>query len=195
MNKSDPNGMREVGCEFDERDQPLADMASKILAADEARGLFGAESSTVSEVKSETAIIPDPSPITIKTGTKTTTVISKHGDSSRPISVYAKRNVEHPLKSSYAGIKLNVSAFTLNVSVGLDNLAVSGSIRRGNKTDSFAVKAVLAELKVGFEGSTDVKWDENTTNTSYANGSISGWALVEVLALATTGQPVTAPAA
>ena len=46
--------------------------------------------------------------------------------------------------------------------MGLDNIGISGSLSNGNTTNSFGLKANLSELKVGFEGSTAVKWDNNT---------------------------------
>ena len=85
----------------------------------------------------ETPIIPDPSPITAVTGTTTTKIVSKHGDSTKPISVYANRDAENPVKSSAAGIKINISSFTLNLSLGFDNIGLYSSITDGNTTDSF----------------------------------------------------------
>ena len=85
----------------------------------------------------ETPIIPDPSPITAVTGTTTTKIISKHGDSTKPISVYANRDAENPVKSFAAGIKINISSFTLNLSLGFDNIGLYSSITDGNTTDSF----------------------------------------------------------
>ena len=155
-----------------------------------ARATFGAGRSTSATIKkSEVEYLPDPLPITAKTGTKTTQTISKHGNSSKPVSVYAKRDAEHPIKSSSTGIKLNISKFTIDLSLGLDNIGISGSLTNGNTTDSFGLKANLSEMKVGFEESSAIKWD-NTTQTTYTNVSVSGWALATVYSLFTTGQPM-----
>ncbi|MEE1220181.1 MAG: hypothetical protein U0L20_09695 [Ruminococcus sp.] len=54
---------------------------------------------------------------------------------------------------------------------------------------SFGVKLNLSELKVGFEGSTAIQWD-NTTETAYTNASINGWTIAAVYILVTTGQYV-----
>ena len=154
---------------------------------------FGAGSSTVSEFKIERAIIPDPSPIVIKTGTKTSTTVSEYGDSSKPISVYATRNLEHPIKSSSAGLNLNIYNFTLDVSIGLDNIGISGSLTSGDSTDSFGLGINLAELKVGFDTSTTVKWDANTSQSTFTSVDINGWAIVAGIVFATTGNPVPSP--
>lgn len=119
-------------------------------------------------------------------------LVSKHGNSSKPLSVYAKRDAEHPIKSSSAGLKFNISKVTLDISIGLDNIGISGSIIDGNTTNSIAIKANISELKVGFEGSTAIKWD-NTTETVYTNVSVSGWAIVAAYVLATTGQSMPSP--
>ena len=158
-----------------------------------AKNTFGAGSSTtVTIAKTETPVIPDPSPITIKTGTKTTQTISKHGDSSKPISVYANEDAQQPIKSSSAGININIFDLTLNLSLGLDDIGISSSLTNGNTTNSFGVKLNLSELKVGFEGSTAIQWD-NTTETAYTNASINGWAIVAAVVYVTTGQYVQSP--
>ena len=158
-----------------------------------AKNTFGAGSSTTVTIANiETPVIPDPSPITVKTGTKTTQITSKYGNSSKPISVYANKDAQHPIKSSSAGININIANFTLDLSVGLDDIGISGSITNGNTTNSFGVILNLSELKVGFEGSTAIQWD-NTTETAYTNASISGWAIAALYILVTTGQYVQSP--
>ena len=74
-----------------------------------------------------------------------------------------------------------------------DNIGISGSVKDGDTTNSFSIKADLSQLKVGFEGSTTVKWDENTNITSYTNASVSGWAIVAVYILIQTGQWIPSP--
>ena len=158
-----------------------------------ANNTFGAGSSTTATIAEiETPIIPDPSPITVKTGTRTTQTISEYGDSSKPISVYANKDAEHPIKSSSAGIVINIDGFALDISVGLDDIGVSGSLIKSNTTKSFAVKLNLAELKVGLEGSKSTQRD-NTTETVYSNASVSGWAIAVAYLFLTTGQYVQSP--
>ena len=154
---------------------------------------FGAGSSTTATISNnEIQIIPEPSPITIKTGNQTTQTISQHGNSSNPISVYANKDAQHPIKSSSAGININIDDFTLDLSTGLDDIGLYGSLTNGNTTNSFGVKLNLSELKVGFEGSTAVQWD-NTIETAYTNVSVSGWTIVAVYILVSTGQYVQSP--
>ena len=186
INRIDPAGMfwREIGDFFSKAWNGLKTWA---------KSAFGAESSTIATISEiEIPIIPDPSPVTIKTGTKTTQTISKYGDSSKFISVYANKNVTHPARSSSAGININIVDFTANLSLGLDDTGISISASRGNTTSSFGIKLDLSEFKIGFEYSSAVQWD-NITETAYTNVSASGWAFVAVYLLTTTGQYVPSP--
>lgn len=181
VNRIDTTGMfwKEIGNFFKGIGKAIANFA---------KATFGAGSSTSATItKTEVEYLPDPLPITAKTGTKTTQTVSKHGNSSKPVSVYAKCVAEHPIKSSSAGIKINISSFTLDISLGLDNIGISGSLSNGNTTDKFGLKANLLELKVGFEGSSAIKWD-NTTETTYTNISFSGWSIATAYLLISTGQ-------
>ena len=186
VNRADPTGMfwKEIGDFFSKAWNGIKTWA---------KNTFGAGSSTTATIAEiETPVIPDPSPITVKTGTQTTQTISKHGDSSKPISVYANKDAQHPIKSSSAGININIANFTLDLSVGLDDIGLSGALTNGNTTNSFGVELNLSELKIGFEGSTAIQWD-NTTETAYTNVSISGWAIAAAYILVTTGQYVQSP--
>ena len=148
------------------------------------------ETVTIAEV--ETPILPDPSPLTIKTGDQTNQKTIKHGDSSKPICVYANKDIQNPIVSSTAGLNINIDKFSLDISFGVDDTSISGSFTNGGETNSFGVKLNISEVKVGFESSTAVQWDE-TTNVGYTNFSISGWAIIAAYAWATTGQYVEAP--
>lgn len=123
---------------------------------------------------------------------KNTKTVSKSGDSTKPISVYAKRDLEQPVKSSSAGIKINIAKFTLNVSLGLDDIGISGSVLDGNTSSSFGLKANISELKVGFESSSSISWDNNT-ETQYTNASINGWYILAALAFVETGEFMQSP--
>lgn len=136
--------------------------------------------------------LPDPLPITAKTGAKTTHTISECGNSSKPISVYAEFDANHFIDSS-AGIRFNISNFTLDIGFGLSDTGISSSFTNGNTTDSFGLRVNLSEFKVGFESSSAVKWDNNTTETTYTNVSISGWAVVAVYVFIASGQPLPTP--
>ena len=162
--------------------------ASRIIKAN-----FGAGSTTtVTIAKKEVVYIPDPFPITAKAGTKITKTISTVGSSKKTFSVYANRDATHPIKSSSAGFKINVSDFSLDVSLGLDNAGISGSWIDGDITNSFAVKANISELKLGAEMSSTIKWD-NIAETTYANVSLSGWFIAALYELVSTGQPMLTP--
>lgn len=182
INRVDPNGMfwKEIGDFFSGIGRWFSNT-------------FGAGSSTSTTItKTEVEHLPDPLPITVKTGTKTTQIVSQHGDSTKPISVYAKKDAEHPIKSSSAGLKVNIANFSLKLNLSLDNIGLSGSITEDDTTGSFGLRVNLSELKVGFEGASEIKWD-NTTETTYANASISAWSVVAAYLMATTGQPALSP--
>ena len=186
VNRSDPSGMfwKEIGNFFKGIGKGIVNFV---------KATFGAGISTSATIEAGANVyIPDPFPITAKTGKRSTQTVSKHGNSSKPISVYAKHDVTHPIKSSSAGIKINISSGTLDISLGLDNLGISGSLTKGNKTNSIGLKANLSELKVGLEFSSAVKWD-NTTETTYTNISVSGWAIAAILVCGCTGQPMPSP--
>lgn len=186
VNCADPTGMfwKEIGDFFSNAWSGIKTWANNT---------FGAGSSTTATIAEiETPIIPDPSPITVKTGIKTSQTISKYGDSSKPISVYANKDAQHPIKSSSAGININIFDFTLDLSVGLDDIGISGSLTSGSTTNIFGVKLNLAELKIGFENSIAIQWD-NTTETVYSNVDVSGWTIAAAYILITTGQYVQSP--
>lgn len=143
---------------------------------------FGAGSTTSTTISQvETPIIPDPSPITVKTGAKTTQIVSTSGDSSKAFSVYTNVNMDSPERSS-AGVKINMSNFAVKLCVGLDDIGFYCLSSSGNTTSAFGVKINLSELKLGFEESTSIQWD-NTVETTYTNTSINGWALVALYML------------
>ena len=157
-----------------------------------ANDTFGAGHSTTATIaKREVEYLPDPFPITAKTGTKTTHTLSECGNSSKPISVYAEFDANHFIDSS-AGIRFNISDFTLDIGFGLSDTGVSSSFTNGNTTNSFGIKANLAEYKAGFESSSSVKWD-NTTETTYSNVSISGWAVAAAYVFIASGQLLPTP--
>lgn len=154
-----------------------------------AKSTFGAESMVVHEVKQETELIPPVVNLllTVKGGTKEREVVFSKGNSSKPISVYARGRSDKLLLSS-AGLKINIASFSLNVSLGLDNLGIRGSFKKGETTNAFALKADLSQLKVGVEKSAIVNWDANSDVVTYTNASITGWGIVAICMLSTTGQ-------
>jgi len=186
VNHADPTGMLWKG---------IGDFFSKAWNGFKTlvKNTFGAGCSTTATIAEiEVPIIPDPAPITVKTGSTTTQTISQYGDSSKPISVYANGDVQDPIKSSSAGMYINIEDFNLDLCVALDDISVSGSLADGNITNSFGIKLNMSELKFGFEGATAIQWG-NTTETTYTNVSLNGWAVVAAYFLITTGQPAQSP--
>ena len=186
VNRTDPCGAfwKEIGDWFKDKWNGVKSWA---------KNTFGAGSSTsVTIEKKEVAYIPDPSPVTIKVGKKTTKTVSKHGNSSKPISVYAECDALDPIISSASGVKFNISSFTLDISFGLDNIGICGSILKDNTVTSLGLKANLSEFRIECEGSSSIIWD-NVTETTYTNVSVSGWIIIAAGVFVTTGQPMPAP--
>ena len=154
------------------------------------KSIFGAGATKEHQIKQEIEYVP---PIvnllvTYKTGVSETKIISKKGDSSKPISVYAKGRSDNELLSS-VGLNININKFQLNVSLGLDDIGIKGSWKNNNEIYSFGLKAQTSQLKIGFEGSRTViaDWDPDVSVTTYGNGSITLFGILAVLRLVTTG--------
>jgi RHS repeat-associated protein len=179
VNRADPTGMfwNEIGSFFKSVGSTIANFAAKI---------FGAGNTVVHQEKAELENSPIHSVVSVKTGTKKTTTLSKKGDSSKPISVYAKGRSDAPILSS-AGLKVNVSSLTINASFGLEDLGISGSINNGDTSRSLGIVADLTQFKVGVEGSTTAKWDANADIAHFTNVSVSGWAIAAACVLVGTG--------
>ncbi len=94
VNRADPNGMfwQEIGSFF----KSVGTAISSFV-----KSTFGVEATTVHQVAPPPIqIILDPSPITVKTGKRTSTTTSSKGDSSKPIFVYAQGRSHNYLVSS-----------------------------------------------------------------------------------------------
>lgn len=129
----------------------------------------------------------------METGTSTTEVVTQKGNSSKPISVYAQGETTHPIKSSSVGLKINISNLTLDGSFGLDNTGLFASYTTGNQINSLGLRVDFSNVKVGIEFSTAIQWD-STTQTNYANVSVSGWWILAAYLAATSGQSMPQPA-
>ena len=115
--------------------------------------------------------------VTAKTGSKTKTTIYKKGNSSKPISVYAKGRSDDWLRSS-AGLKVNINKLTVNLSLGLDDFGISGSYTNENAINTFGIKIDVTQLKIGFEYENSVKLNDNSYESFYSNISVTGWFLL-----------------
>ena len=167
INYQDSDGMfwKEIGDFFKKAGRKIEKFVSST---------FGAGSTTTKTIaSSKKSYLPDPSPITAECGTTTSKTISSRGDSSKPISVYANRSIDNPVKSSSVGLKINIFDFTLNISLGLDNTSISFSAKNGDSTSKCGVRVNFSKLKVGIDSSTTVKWDNDVAETVYGNASVS----------------------
>lgn len=126
--------------------------------------------------------LPVWSPISIKSGTKAT--ISQSFGNNKPITAYAECNIPNIIKSSTAGIKLNISKITITISLGFDDIGIYGSYNTDNSVSSFGVRLNISELKIGFEQSFTIH-ENNIAQTTYTNSSINGGILFLIYAVAT----------
>ena len=161
-----------------------------------AGSFFGAEASYTFQKKYERELAPKlvNMVVSCKSGTSTSTILASSGDSSRPLSVYAQGRADNEILSS-AGLKINIANFTLNVSIGADNLGVSASIADRGTIKSIALTADISQFKIGGEFATTV-WDNTTSEKIYTNISVSGWLLVAAYIYYKTGEwyPTPTPA-
>ena len=139
-----------------------------------ASSFFGASASTTKTItKSESYVIPDPSPITFKTGNKVTNTIYSTGDSSKPVSVYAVESLDDQVFSSSVGFKLNYPNLTVTFNLAGDNIGIYGSISKNNAIDSLGLRVNLTQLKIGINSSSSVT-NNNCTVTDYWDFDVSG---------------------
>lgn len=187
--RTDPSGMfwKEVGSFLSKTWKKIKTWAKRT---------FGAGVTVVCENKDETEMVFNGvnAFITVKTGTKWSNTTFKKGDSSKLVSVYAQGRADNWLVSS-AGIKINIENFTCNISVGLDDIGISGSVKNGETTETYGFRADFSQFKVGCEGSITAKWDDGTDETSYTNYSVTGWGIIAAYIFITTGQWIPTPQA
>ena len=155
--------------------------------------IFGASSSTIASSKYEKEIIPDLMPVTWKNGIQVSQIIDSHGDSSKPISVYANYAVDNKILSSSAGVKVNVGSSTASLNISLDDISLMGSHKYKSTSYSFGVKINLSELKIGLESAVTQSIDD-TIQKQYSNVSVNGWFLAALAYALTTGNTIPSPA-
>ena len=155
-------------------------------------GFFGAGYTSNIRKNQEESLTPEILPIKVKQGRTQNTVISSKGDSSRPVSVRATHISNKPERSS-VGIIINISKFSLDVSLGLDDIGMTGAWTDGDISNSFGISASLLDFGVKGEYATTVsKWDV-ISETNYTNVTVDGWLIVTAAALLSTGQYYPAP--
>ena len=153
----------------------------------------GAGMSIINRTQRETSSTPKPFPVSISTGLTTDSTVSKIGDSSKTLSVYAIERSDNIWLSS-VGLNINIYDFTVNLSLGLDNIGLKYSYKNGQQITSYATVANLSQFKIGGEWSTTVIWDKVST-TNYVNVSVDLWTILAIYGYVTTGsyQPNPSP--
>ena len=160
---------------------------------DWAKDTFGAGSTTsITLYEFETPILQSPSPVTITSGTTATQTVSSNGDSSKPISVYADGSLSNPIKSSSAGVYVNIDNFTLGINLALDDVSISGTVTRGSTSKALTAKMDISQLRLGFETSSSIS-SGDVTSTSYRNYSVNGWTIIYLYLFILSGQEVPLP--
>ena len=116
----------------------------------------------------------------LSSGRKVEVTVSEIGDSSKPILVYAKQNIDNPIVSSGAGIQVNIWDFSATLNFGLDDTRLSGSLNINDTSYAFHGIIDIANMKVGIEIS-----DENTvasiTSTTYENIKVDITTILEAV--------------
>ena len=92
----------------------------------------------------------------------------------------------------FIGIKCNMGNISIDLSLGLDDIGISGSFSKNNSTYSLELKIDISEIKVGLESSVATQCG-NITDIAYTNVSYSGWAIVALFCMIATGQPALSP--
>ena len=144
--------------------------------------IFGASASVSHTAEYEEELLHPLSPISATTGISETIVEKTYGDSSKLFSVYANCESTNMIASSSAGLKINVGKFTLKISLGLDNIGVSGSFNDESAISEFGLQADLTKLRI--EGKYSVTQD---TTTTYSKGGVDGRFIAAIAFAVQTG--------
>ena len=155
---------------------------------------FGTNTDTVvTSSESVDVVIPNYCPITAETGARTTTVTSSVGKKkTKAVTAYANKNATHPIRSSSAGVKIITYKSYLQINLSVDNLSITGGIINGDITKSFGQKVNFTNLTAVYTGTTEIKWDDKTTETIYTDVGFSGYALLALAYYLTSGEPAPA---
>ena len=124
----------------------------------------------------------------MKTWITESKTIASHGDVTKLFSVYAQGRSDNYVMSS-VGAKINVGRFTLNQSLGIENLGISSSFTSGDQTVSYAIKIDLSQAKIVYETSTTIKHSGGST-TEYTNVGYTAFGFVAIYMLLTTGSSI-----
>ena len=150
--------------------------------------MFGVTSSSVVTANLPVAqALPRWSPINMTFGNKESYTVSSYSSGPSYFSAYATFDVNDPYVSSSSGLSFSLWNWELKLSTGWKNLGISLSYTNENTTYSMALKANLSELNVSAENAVTVKWDDSS-HTTYANISVSGYLILGAYCFAATGQ-------
>lgn len=126
-------------------------------------------------------------PISVVSGEYTKEDVSKIGDSSRPISVYAEGRSDNWILSN-AGIKFGNETANVKINLALDDISIPATTKFGKSvtSSSSGIRIDLTKLQVGFERSTTTSKD-GFSIVNYTYYSLNGNSLLLLAQLIKTG--------
>ena len=155
-----------------------------------AKNTFGFCNETVNygEIK-EKVYLPSPLPVTAQSKTTSSQVVSRKGDFSKPVTVYLRKRSDN-INLSSVGVKFKAKKLSLNLSLGLDDIGLSGTIHNGSTDNTLALKTNLSKFETGIEVSETIHWDEYSSNSTATNVSVNKLSAASIVVFVLTGQPV-----
>lgn len=91
---------------------------------------------------------------------------------------------------SSVGVKFKAKKLSLNLSLGLDDIGLSGAIHNGSTDNTLALKTNLSKFETGIEVSETIHWDEYSSNSTATNVSVNKLSAASIVVFVLTGQPV-----
>ena len=101
--------------------------------------------------------------------------------------VYVECRVDNPVLSTVHA-ELNIHNVTVGLCLGYDNIGFQYSIIHDNTEITRAFVMNVAEVKIGFEKSVTVQWDDGNKSSTSVNVSLNGWFIAACYAFAYSGQ-------
>lgn len=134
---------------------------------------FGAEYSVVGVTDFSQKYLPYNSPINVTHVSKDTEVITKKGDSSKPISVYCQTVSDCNFTDNSAGLKLNIWKVSANINFGLKNTGISFSYTNDNNTNYFGYSVSICDLGVSCNAGVTQSYSDTGSYTDGGEASIN----------------------
>ena len=153
-----------------------------------ASNTFGADMSFSSTSTLEQKVTASMAPISVRTGVKNITSVSGP-NSSKPVCVYYNVEVSNIYKSSTVGIKININKLKFDLSLGRNNVGISGSYMDGDMSNGWALRLNPSMCRIEIENYT-IKWDQssNLSQKSYTSVDVDLLTIFSLYSTVTSGQ-------